>query len=205
MDLVNDIVVIEASDGTSSSIAMSDGLTGTQFADTLIVEVAQYGLTGEYPRSKFEDDTTREYDRRAATGLMAVLVDANTVLERRRAALGDSVGPVQVWPHGFDIAFEWYGSRIEEHEEGGEVAAYPAQLNFGLYPASRAYFYSNPWPFERDLLVGVELPHGARWHTDGWEGSILYYDQIAGDSNGATEVLEYAAAVMDAARPTLEA
>lgn len=147
MDLVNDLVAIEASDGSSIDVPMTDGLTGSEFADNLIAAVAGYGLEGEYLRDKFEDDTPREYDSQAATKIMDLFVNANTVFERQRATLGDSVGPIQLWPHGFDLAFEWYGSRIEEHEEDGEVRAYPAQLNFGLYPAGRAYFYSNPWPF----------------------------------------------------------
>jgi len=205
MDLIHDVVVIEASDGTATSVAMTDGLTGTAFAEALFAAVAEYGLAGEYLREKYEDDAPREYDSQAAAALMVVLVNANTVLERRRAALGDSVGPVQVWPHGFDLAFEWYGSRVEEYEEGGEAQADPAQLNFGLYPAGRAYFYSNPWPFDGDELLGIELPDGADWHTEGWEGSVLYYDEVAGDPDAETKVLEYAAAVMNAARPTLEA
>ena len=205
MDLVGDSVVIEASDGTSSSVPMSDGLTGTEFADTLIDAVAEYGLESDYLREKFVDETPREYDPRAATALMTVFVNANTVLERRRATLGDSVGPVQVWPHGFDLAFEWYGTRVERYEKAGEVQAHPAQLNFGLYPAGRAYFYSNPWPFEGEALLGVALPHGAEWHTEGWEGSVLYYDQVAADPAAEIKVLEYAAAVMSAALPTLEA
>jgi hypothetical protein len=205
MDLVNDAVVLEASDGSVTSIAMTDGLTGTEFAGALFAAVADYGLEGPYMREKYEDDTPRDYDPQAATQLMAVLVNANTMFERRWATLGDSVGPIQLWPHGFDIAFEWYGSRVEEYEEDDEVQAHPAQLNFGLYPGGRAYFYSNPWPFESDQLVRTELPHGAEWHTEGWEGSVLYYDQVAGDPDGETKVLEYAAAVMNAARPTLEA
>jgi len=205
MDLVNDLVAIEASDGSSTEIPMTDGLTGTEFADKLIAVVAGYGLEGEYLRDKFEDDTPREYDPQTATKIMNLFVNANTVLERQRAELGDSVGPIQVWPHGFDLAFEWYGSRIVEHEEDGEAQAFPSQLNFGLYPAGRAYFYSNPWPFAGDELLGVELPHGADWHTDGWEGSVLYYDQVAADPSAEVKVLEYAAAVMEAARPTLEA
>ena len=204
MDLVGDSVVIESSDGTASSVPMTDGLTGTEFADALIAAVANCGLEGDYLREKFVDETPREYDPQVATALMGVFVNANTVLERRRATLGDSVGPVQAWPHGFDLAFEWYGTRMEQYEEGGEVQAHPAQLNFGLYPAGRAYFYSNPWPFEGEALLGVELPHGAEWQTEGWKGSVLYYDQVAADPAAETKVLEYAAAVMSAALPTLE-
>jgi len=81
----------------------------------------------------------------------------------------------------------------------------PAQLNLGFYPRGRPYFYSNPWPFEGDALLPVELPYGASWHTDGWEGSVLYYDEVAGRPDGRERVLAYARAVFAAAVPTLSA
>jgi hypothetical protein len=50
-----------------------------------------------------------------------------------------------------------------------------------------------------------DLPHGAEWHTDGWEGTILYYDQLAGDPDASTKLAEFAKAVFDIASPTLTA
>jgi hypothetical protein len=205
MDLVNNVLLVETSAGQTRQLRMDEGLTGTEFADGLIATVAEFGLVGDYVRDKFEDDEPRDYDPAAAASFMAVLVNANTIFERQRATLGDSVGPIQIWPHGFDLAFEWYGSRVETYDEGGETKEYPSQLNFGFYPAGEPYFYSNPWPFEGYQLTGVELPHGASWHTDGWEGSMLAYADLAGDAQAETKVLGYTAAVYSAARPTLEA
>ncbi len=93
----------------------------------------------------------------------------------------------------------------EWRNQDGEVTEYPSQLNLGFYPAGRAYFYSNPWPFDSDKLLGSPLPHGAEWHTEGWEGTILYYDQLAGDPDAATKLAEFAKAVFDVASPTLSA
>lgn len=103
------------------------------------------------------------------------------------------------------MAFEWFGTRVAEYEEHGEMKQFPSQCNFGFYPAGRAYLYANPWPFEADALLPVELPSGAEWHTDGWEGSILYYDQLAGDPAAEKRILDYLAAVFEAAAPTLTA
>jgi hypothetical protein len=94
-----------------------------------------------------------------------------------------------------------------EYDEGGEVQQYPAQLNLGLSPGDSGhpepYFYSNPWPFETDKLLDKPLPAGARWFTEGWEGSILPYAELAGDSNAEARLLEYARAVYEIASPTL--
>lgn len=205
MDLRHHHVVLEASSGDSTTISMTEGLTGTEFGDRVAAAASALGLAGDYDRAKFENDEPRDYSPAAAETFFDALVNVETTMQRHRATLGSNVGPIQVWPHGFDLAFEWYGTRVEVHEEEGEKNEIPSQLNFGFYPAGRAYFYSNPWPFEKDALMEVPLPSGAKWTTEGFEGSILYYDQLAGDPEAADKLLAYAKAVHDAAAPTLRA
>jgi hypothetical protein len=89
------------------------------------------------------------------------------------------------------------------HDEDGEVGELPAQINLGFYPAGEAYFYSNPWPFDGETLLAVALPDGARWNTEGWEGSMLEYADLAGRSDGVERFLEYAGVVFDTASPLL--
>ena len=95
-----------------------------------------------------------------------------------------------------------------EYREGNEVQKYPSQLNLGLSPGDAGhqepYFYSNPWPFEKELL-NKPLPAGARWFTDGWEGTIFPYAELAGEANAEERLLDYARAVYQAAAPTLTA
>lgn len=205
MDMNAGAVVIETSHGDTSTVPMDAGLTATELGDALIASVAEYGLTGEYNREKFENDDPRPYDGAHAAAFFAVLTAVDQVFTAHRATLTGEIGPTQLWPHGFDLAFEWFGTRVEEYDEDGEMTRYPSQLNLGFYPAGRAYFYSNPWPFEGDQLTDHPLPGGAEWHTEGWEGSILYYDQIAGDPDGRDTLAAYARAVYDLAAPTLTA
>lgn len=200
MDMGRHSIVMETHNGLHAEFEMGAGATGSEMGDQILAAGAELGLEGDYDRSKFESDEATSYDPAHASAFHATLVNANTVFEKHRVGLDGSVGPIQVWPHGFDISFEWFGTRTEVHE-GDEL---PSQLNLGLYPKDRAYFYSNPWPFEESLL-GAELPHGAEWHTDGWQGSILYYDQIAGDPDADAKVAAYAAAVFSAVAPTLTA
>ena len=65
------------------------------------------------------------------------------------------------------------------------------------------YFYSNPWPFEKEVLLDKLLPEGARWFTEGWEGSLLEYSELVGDPRGEERLLSYARAVYELAAPTL--
>jgi hypothetical protein len=67
------------------------------------------------------------------------------------------------------------------------------------------YFYSNPWPFEKDQLLDKPLPAGAGWFTGGWEGTIFPYVELVGAANAEERLLAYARAVYDAAAPTLMA
>ncbi|MBT8201834.1 MAG: hypothetical protein HKN74_00735 [Acidimicrobiia bacterium] len=205
MDLINHEVVVRSTGGDERRVSMREGLTGTQMGERLIEIAAALGLEGSYSREKFENDDPREYAPEAAAIWFEAAANVSHLFNHHLQTLEGTVSQVQLWPHNFDLACEWFGTRVETHEENGEVAHHPSQINVGFYPAGRAYFYSNPWPFEADVLTKHDLPHGAEWHTDGWEGSILYYDQIAGDPEAANELLDYARAVHDIASPTLMA
>jgi len=199
MDLRGHQAVVETSRGDLRSVPFDAGLSGSEFGDRLGAAVAEFVPGATFDRDGYASDESRRYDAAAAEGYFDALVNIAYNLELYRASLGGDVGPVQVWPHGFDIAFEWFGTRQITQEEDGEPTTLPSQINFGFYPAGDPYFYSNPWPFESDRLLGERLPPQAEWHTDGWEGSILPL-AAAGD---AGNVLEYFTAVFRAARPTL--
>lgn len=202
MNFVDHEIHVDRNGTTALAIPMDDGLTATRVGDQLIDAV---GLDETYDRSRFVNVEDRPYDREAARALWAVFDEAATIFRNHNARIGGEQSPVQVWPHGFDMATEWYGTRTAEYEEHGEMRTMPAQLNLGFYPGGRAYFYSNPWPFDGAALLNHDLPHGAVWKTEGWEGSLLYLDQVAGHPDSSDRVLEYARAVFDVASPTLMA
>jgi hypothetical protein len=199
MDLRRHEIVVRCGDGGEDRFDMKAGMSGSEMGDALVGAVAEHGLRGPFDRERFADDTPREYDEAAAADLSDAFGGAAIAFEMHRVALGDRVGPIQVWPHGFDLAFEWFGTkRVGEGDEAGT-----AQLNLGFYPGGEPYFYSNPWPFEESLM-SIPLPHGARWTTEGFEGSILPYSAVQGDRNAGAKIVEYARAVYEAAAPTLE-
>lgn len=204
LDLHRHFVVMETEIGPVAEFSMQEGTTGTEMGDKVIAAAADLGLVGDYERSRFESAEAGRYDPSHAVAFMRTMVNAQTVFERHRATLEGPVSPIQVWSHGFDLAFEWFGTKMVPQEQDGTLVELPAQLNLGFYPKGRAYFYSNPWPFDESLLK-VELPHGAAWHTENWQGAILYHDQIAGDPGAADMLTDFAKAVYAAAAPTLTA
>jgi hypothetical protein len=207
MDLRGHKVVLATSKGEREEWPMTGGLSATAFGDQILGAVADLGLTAEYAREKFEDALPRLYDPADAEKYLQALVNVDGVFKEYRAMLDGDVGPVQLWPHGFDLAFEWFGTRFVEYEEDGEIIKYPAQLNLGFSPGEsshpKPYFYSNPWPFEADVLLDKPLPPGARWFTESWQGSILPYGELVGVDGAGERLFDYARVVYQAASPTL--
>jgi hypothetical protein len=206
MDLVEHKILVLAGDRAVETFSMLEGKSSSAMADDVLTVVARLGLSGEVDRAKFENDEPREYDPDRTARFLTALVNADRIFKAHRATLSGEVGPVQLWPHGFDLAFEWFGTRVEEYEEGGEVQEIPAQLNLGFYPGSPdvdPYFYSNPWPFEEEALLGEMLPEGVSWHTEGWQGTILPYEFLARDEKAEERLLAFARRVFGLSAPTL--
>jgi hypothetical protein len=203
MDLGQHKVVMLVDSQGTAEFSMTGGMTATAFGDQLLAAAASLGLTGEYERHRFENDEPRTYDPDTVPAFWQSLVNANRIFAEFRATLSGEPGPVNFWTHGFDLAFEWFGTRMVA---GGENIEYPSQINLGFYPGDptgEPYFYSNPWPFEADQLLGQPLPAGASWHTEGWQGTILPYEELAGEEQAEERLLEYAQAVHELASPTL--
>ncbi len=192
----------------AASFDMSGALPATEFGSQVLAGLAEYGIEGEYDTEKFDDSDPRTYDRAAAGAYFAALLEIDRVLKAHKASIEGETGPVQLWPHHFDIAFEWYGTRMIPYEEHGETQEFPSQINFGFSPGDGShaapYFYSNPWPFEEDLTQH-ELPSGARWFTESWEGTLLPYQKLVGVEGAADLLLRYYRAVFELASPRLVA
>lgn len=205
MDLRRHDLVLSTSLGDEQRWSMAAGLSATALGNQVLAAVADLGLKGEFARAKFENDDRREYNPDAAENFRQALTLADRILKKHRDSLTGDKSPVQLWPHGFDLAFEWYGTRVERHEEHGQVQEFPAQINFGFYPGEPIYFYSNPWPFEKDKLVGKALPGGANWHLEGWQGTMLPYAGVVGNPQAEEQLLSYFRAVYELASPLLMA
>lgn len=203
MDLNNHVITLRSSSGLVRSFSMQDGMTATEMGDALTAAAAEAGLKTPVERNRFANDDDRQYEPTAAEAFFDVATNAACVMRRQKLIVGDPTGPVQVWPHGFDMAFEWFGSKDVDHVENGENVTQKAQVNFGLYPGGEPYFYCNPWPFETEALVSHALPDGASWHLEDWQGAIMPYAAVAGRPAGRDRVTEFFTRVHALAAPTL--
>lgn len=204
MDFRQHRIVLYADD--VRAFPMDAGWSGTRMGNALIAAAAEVGLEGEYERERFESDAPSVYDAEAVGRFFTALTSADRVFKAHLSSLSSETSPVQLWPHGFDLSCEWYGTRQVVQEENGATTTAPAQLNLGFYPGGsndEAYFYSNPWPFESETLLGRPLIDDATWHTDGWQGAKLPYSTLL-DQPGAEAFLgDFARVVFGVAAPTL--
>jgi hypothetical protein len=207
MDLRQHEILLLAHGNEVAQFTMTGGLSATALAGQVLAAVAGLGLTADYAREKFENDEPREYDPAVAEKYLGVIVNINRIFKKHRATLSGAAGPVQVWPHGFDLSFEWFGTRMIEYEEHGQTQRAQAQLSLGFSPGEpnhpEPYFYSNPWPFAKEVFINKPLPPGARWFTNGWQGTILPYAELVGDPNAEERLLNYARTVYEICAPAL--
>lgn len=201
-DLARAAIHLERGGTAEESFSMVSGPTPTEVGDRIVEIAAAHGVDVDVDRARYAVDPAAGVDQDAAFGLREALLAAASIFRGHAAALPGEVGKLHFWAHHFDLSVEWYGTREVEFDEDGEM--YPTQINLGLYVQDRPYFYSNPWPFDRSLM-DTALPHSAAWTVDEFEGSILYYDQIADDPDANDKIADYARAVWDAASPGLMA
>lgn len=207
LDLVNHKVILIARETSVAEFNMLEGISASAFGGQVIRALSDLGLKADYHLKKFESDEPQSYNAIFAGKYLTVLVNVDRIFKKHRDALSGERTPVQLWPHNFDMAFEWYGSRLVKYTQNDKEIESPAQLSLGFSPGDsshpRPYFYSNPWPFEKEFLVNKPLPAGASWFTESWQGSILPYSELVGDSNGEERLLEYARSVYQICAPTL--
>lgn len=203
LDLAHHMALLDSSDGQRSEWRLTDGATATEMGDALLNAARRLGLDAIVERDRFESDEPREYEEGHAETVWTVLTNVSMIMEGVRRSL-DPVGPVQLWPHGFDVSFEWFGTKVVQHTESGQVADLASQINFGFYPADEAYFYANPWPFDTELTKH-ELTPDAEWHDATYEGTMLPYSRLADEPDAGVRLSEYWSRVFEVASPALTA
>ena len=185
---------------------LTNGQSATEIGLQLQARFAALGVVIELPEDKYANNDARSYDREFAERYLSAVGQTAGMMGVLRERLPGDRSPVQLWPHHFDLAFEWFGSKTVKVEKEGQESELSAQLNFGFAPGDSSfpdpYFYSNPWPFDEELTT-QSLPHGARWFRDGFEGTLLPYSDLVGDDQAVDKLMSYYRRVFELAKPTL--
>ena len=136
-----------------------------------------------------------DYDPSVADAYFQAVSAVDEVIMEVRESLDGDYGIVQLWPHNFDLAFEWFSPKMVQHDHNGEISEAPAQINFGFDPGgvshSSPYFYSCPSPFDEGAYNELPLSSGAHWFQASWEGSILPYDTLVSSPDFRSQLKDY--------------
>ncbi|MDA2979349.1 MAG: DUF5996 family protein [Actinomycetota bacterium] len=197
LDIGNHQIHIEAGSDLVS-VDVSAGPSPKSVGEAVAALAAAHGSNIEVDVSRYDDASEQIYDHSHATAWhrnTMWVVDTFAMLTK--GVDGEVAGP-HLWPHGFDIATEWFSTKTVGE---GESEASP-QIAVGFYPSEEdAYFYANPWPFD-SAWADAPMPDGVHWHVDGWQGAVLPAANLGG-ADDRQQVLDFARGVHSLARDAL--
>ena len=196
IDLENHQIVISAGEMTRV-FDLTQGPSPREVGEAVATIASEHGSTIEVDVSRYEDDSRQEYVASHASAFLSVATAVTDAFGSINAGISGEIAGPHLWPHGFDIATEWYSDQSVDYE-GTPTSA---QIAIGWYPAGDAYFYANPWPFEK-AWAEIDLPGNASWNTEGWYGALLNVSEIP-EGSGTESVVALGEAVHSLARETL--
>lgn len=189
LDLQNHAIVLDRGGDPTQIVSLDSGISPADLGSVIADRLNELQVVTEVDRARWATEAPAGYEPRVAESLHAALLGVQRVFTITAGSLTGEVGPIQLWPHHFDLSLEWFGPRMVthgEHGEEGQTRKAPTQIGFGFSTGDDShpepYFYANPWPFE-ESFVDVELPAPARWFSEGWNGALLPYAGIV-DSDG---------------------
>jgi hypothetical protein len=183
LDLQRHELILRCGDRILDALALS-GAPGVDLLASWLLDRLRsgHGTAVELATDTWRRGSVERYLPESAERYHRALRAAGGTRETVRQGLAGVRGPVQLWAHHFDLAFELFGNRRVEAK--GE--SQPAQIGFGFFPGDdndpRAYFYGTPWPFTDDLMEHP-LPRPACWQKDPWEGARLPYSAAVADGS----------------------
>lgn len=167
IDLKSHEIVIIAGD-EAETIDISNGPSSLSVGQAAVSLAARHGSVIDADEDRFGGPDALVYNKDHAGAFYAAAAFAAEAFTHMNGSLAGEIAGPHLWPHGFDIATEWYSSKMATY---GDTEA-SAQIAVGFYPSNQSYFYANPWPFDEDW-ASHPLPSGAGWHLEGWQGGEL--------------------------------
>ena len=200
LDLVNHRLTAASSAGPGAERAL-EGQSVAQFRAAALAMLAELGCEAELDPTLFTDDEPLAYEAADARRFWQALTRINGVFSRFRGSLREETGPVQLWPHHFDLAMLWFSGRLVPGVDPGDEESADEQMNFGFSTGDEGvpepYFYITAYPTP-DGFTGTPLPRGATWHSEGFVGAVLPYAALAESQDGDALLLEYLTTVQAA-------
>lgn len=186
-------IVLRIDQNQPQTIAV-DQVSIVTLSDWLVDRLAAVQVAVPFDRSALQSRVPLSF--RATDGALfwTALSEIDSVFRRFRGRLREETGPVQLWPHHFDLAMLWFSGNLIAGADPADAENADEQMNFGFVPGDESipepYFYITAYP-SPDGLTKISLHDGAYWHTDGFTGAILPYSDWRKTDDPATALLGF--------------
>lgn len=200
LDLVAHQMTLACSDGQSAALSLI-GQSARGLRDALAAQFTAMDLAlGEDELKEFDDAAPLPYDAEAVARYRVAINWIDGCFKRFKGELREESSPVQIFPHHFDLAMNWFSGRIVPGSDPADEESADEQMNFGfvtgdsLHP--EPYFYVTAYPVPAGWS-DLKLPLGAQWQSDGWIGAILPYQRLLEVDKPNELLLNYLRSVRD--------
>jgi hypothetical protein len=193
LDLNNHHLVIESNFRETKRIK----LTGQSLyalckeTDSLLKDI---GINISIDKDQFSKGKAGEYDEQAVRNYWNAIQEINKIMISFRSTLSGNKSPVQLWPHHFDMSLSWFSGRLVPGKDPNDAELSEEQMMFGFSTGDDgipdAYFYITAYPIP-DGFPNFDMPVGARWNTNGFQGGVMMYDEFASADNPKVTLLNY--------------
>ena len=171
-----------------------EGQSPAHFMKVGLAALAGFGIEPDVDQSLFSSTRGGTYDQASVNRFWQALAQLDAIFKQFKGELRQETGPVQLWPHHFDLAMLWFSGRLVPGQDPDNEEYADEQMNFGFVPGddsiSEPYFYITAYPLP-DGLTKTRLPSDAYWLTEGFTGAIMPYAALVDSSNADHKLLDF--------------
>lgn len=191
LNLLRSKVEIATSSGKYAEIDIEDQSQKT-LAEQIIAELSKSEINISIDIDSLGDKKL-VYSQEVSKAIFNAYSLVDMTFKEFRSNLPEQCSPVQIWPHHFDIAFNWFSGRKIPGEDPDDLESSSEQVGYGFILGDSAisdpYFYVLPYP--QVDLEDKEFLHGGLNYTESWNGVLLKYESLLKAENPKQNLLEF--------------
>lgn len=212
LDLSRSRLQVEVADGAAYEGALTDHTPeqlAAEVSEFLFAQGVPVDYRPAYPANGHDSlniGRGHAYAAAVAADFATVWRFIASAMDEFRAGIPEESSPIMLWPGHFDLAMMWLpGEKIPGQDPADEEYS-DKQMNFGFSFGDEGvpepYFYVTAYPAP-EALAQLELPSGAKWHTEGFSGAVLSYSELVGRADPRGDLLALWNFLIDSGRQRL--